>query len=95
MNKLNYYLHKNNMTGEVIYIEYDKIDGYPVTPKTNIVDAIAVNKIIFSMLGKIGYGAAERRVDAELNVFIFNEDYVSVKYFVVFGFRKIMRVFCH
>ena len=47
MNKLNYYLHKNNMTGEVIYIEYDKIDGYPVTPKTNIVDAIAVNKIIF------------------------------------------------
>ena len=33
MNKLNYYLHKNNKTGEVIYIEYDKIDGYPVTPR--------------------------------------------------------------
>lgn len=47
MNKLNYYLHKNNTTGEVIYIEYDKIDGYPVTPKTRITDAISVNKIIF------------------------------------------------
>lgn len=47
MNKLNYYLHKNNKTGEIIYIEYDKLNGYPVTPKTNIMDAISVNKIIF------------------------------------------------
>ena len=47
MNKLNYYLHKNDKTGEVLYIEYDKLDGYPVTPKTNIADAISVNKIIF------------------------------------------------
>ena len=47
MNKLNYYLHKNNITNEVIYLEYDKLDGYPVTPKTNITDAIRVNKIIF------------------------------------------------
>jgi len=47
MNKLNYYLHKNNKTGEVIYIEYDKLNGYPVTPKTNIIDAISVNKIVF------------------------------------------------
>lgn len=47
MNRLNYYLHKDNKTGEVIYIEYDKLDGYPVTPKTKIVDAISVNKIVF------------------------------------------------
>ena len=47
MSKFNYYLHKNNLTGEVIYIEYNKINGYPVTPKTNITDAISVNKIIF------------------------------------------------
>ena len=47
MNKFNYYLHKNSHTGEVIYLEYDKIDGYPITPKTNINDAIKVNKIVF------------------------------------------------
>lgn len=47
MNKFNYYLHKDNNTGEVIYLEYDKLEGYPVTPKTNINDAIKVNKIIF------------------------------------------------
>lgn len=47
MNKFNYYLHKNDQTGEVIYIEYDKLKGYSVTPKTNIIDAISVNKIIF------------------------------------------------
>ena len=47
MNKFNYYLHKNSQTGEVIYLEYDKIDGYPITPKTNINDAIKVNKIVF------------------------------------------------
>ena len=47
MNKFNYYLHKDSKTGEVIYLEYDKLDGYPITPKTNIVDAIKVNKIIF------------------------------------------------
>ena len=47
MNKFNYYLHKNSQTGEIIYLEYDKIDGYPITPKTNINDAIKVNKIVF------------------------------------------------
>ncbi len=43
----NYYLHKNSKTGEVLYFEYEKIKGYPITPKTKIEDAIEVNKIIF------------------------------------------------
>ena len=43
----NYYLHKNNKTGEIIYFEYEKIKGYAITPKTKIEDAIEVNKIIF------------------------------------------------
>ena len=42
----NYYLHKNNQTGEVIYLEYNKIKGYPITPKTKIEDAIEVNKVV-------------------------------------------------
>ena len=43
----NYYLHKNNETGEIVYLEYEKIKGYPITPKTRIEDAIEVSKIVF------------------------------------------------
>ena len=47
MRKGNYYLHRDNLSGEILYLEYDKIKGYDITPKTNIEDAICVNKIIF------------------------------------------------
>ncbi|MCI6265713.1 MAG: hypothetical protein MR598_02570 [Erysipelotrichaceae bacterium] len=47
MEKGNYYLYRNQKSGEILYLEYDKIKGYPITPKTKIEDAIAVNKIIF------------------------------------------------
>lgn len=47
MNKKNYYLKKDKKSGEVIYLEYDKIKGYNITPKSNIYDAITVNKIVF------------------------------------------------
>ena len=47
MNKLNYYLYKDSKTGEIIYLEYDKINGYHITPKSKILDAIRVNKIVF------------------------------------------------
>lgn len=47
MSKNNYYLKKDKKTGEVIYLEYDKIKGYNITPKSNIYDAITVNKIVF------------------------------------------------
>ena len=43
----NYYLNKDSQTGEILYLEYNKIKGYPITPKTKIEDAIEVNKIIF------------------------------------------------
>ena len=43
----NYYLHKDKKTGEILYFEYEKIKGYPITPKTKIEDAISVDKIIF------------------------------------------------
>lgn len=47
MERKNYYLHKDSKTGEILYLEYDKISGYPITPKTEVEDAIKVNKIIF------------------------------------------------
>ena len=47
MERKNYYLHKDSKTGEILYFEYDKIKGYPITPKTEVEDAIRVNKIVF------------------------------------------------
>lgn len=47
MNKKNYYLHKDKLSGEIIYLEYDKIKGYDITPKVKLEDAIKVNKIVF------------------------------------------------
>lgn len=47
MARKNYYLYRNQYSGEILYLEYDKINGYPITPKTKIEDAIKVNKIVF------------------------------------------------
>lgn len=47
MNKGNYFLHRDNLSGEILYLEYDKIKGYDITPKTKLEDAIKVNKIVF------------------------------------------------
>ena len=47
MANLNYFLEKNNKTNEIVYMEYEKLEGYKLTPKTNIYDGIRVNKIVF------------------------------------------------
>lgn len=47
MREKNYYLHRDKLSGEILYLEYDKIDGYHITPKTKVEDAIKVNKIVF------------------------------------------------
>lgn len=44
---LNYYVERNNDTKEIVYIEYNILDGYKITPKTKKEDAIEVNKIVF------------------------------------------------
>lgn len=47
MDKRSYSISRDKMSGEAIYFEYDKIDGYQVTPKTSKKDAIEVSKIVF------------------------------------------------
>ena len=42
----NYFISRDNKTGEIVYLEYDK-NGYKVTPKAKKKDAIEVNKIVF------------------------------------------------
>lgn len=46
MMRSNYFVSKDNKTGEVVYLEYNK-NGYKVTPKAKREDAIEVNKIVF------------------------------------------------
>ena len=36
MERKNYYLHKDKKSGEILYLEDDKIKGYPIRPKTKI-----------------------------------------------------------
>lgn len=48
MTRENYFVERNHETDEVVYLEYDKIDGYEITPKTKMKDAISVKKIVFA-----------------------------------------------
>ena len=48
MTRENYFVERNHETDEVVYLEYDKIDGYEITPKTKMEDAISVKKIVFA-----------------------------------------------
>lgn len=62
----NYYVERNNETKEIIYIEYEKLDGYKMTPKTKKEDAIEVSKIVFvnpSMTEKI----LKKKIDYKIN----------------------------
>ena len=43
----NYYVSRDEKTNEVVYLEYDKIDGYKVSPKVSKKDEIEVSKIVF------------------------------------------------
>lgn len=47
MKNINYYVSRDNETKEIIYMEYNKIEGYKITPKTKKEDAIEVSKIVF------------------------------------------------
>lgn len=47
MSKKNYYLKRDSKSGEITYMEFDKIKGYNITPKSDIYDGIKVDKIVF------------------------------------------------
>ena len=46
MNKVNYYLSKDEKTGNVVYFEYNKLDGYQVKPKKQQKNTIDVSQIL-------------------------------------------------
>ena len=47
MDRRSYSVSRNEMANESVLLEYDKIEGYNVTPKTKLEDAIKVDKIVF------------------------------------------------
>ncbi len=47
MSKKNYYLKRDSKSGEIMYMEFDRIKGYNITPKSDIYDGIKVDKIVF------------------------------------------------
>lgn len=47
MDNKSYSVSRNKMSNESVYFEYDKVDGYKVTPKTKKKDDIEVSKIVF------------------------------------------------
>ena len=66
MDKKSYSLSRETQGNEVVYFEYDKVDGYKVTPKAKKKDSIEVNKIIFvndSLSEKI----IRKKIDKKIN----------------------------
>ena len=47
LDKRSYSVSRNEMSNENVFFEYDKIDGYKVTPKAKKKDSIEVSKIVF------------------------------------------------
>ena len=45
--KNNFYVQKDNKTNDIVYIEFNEMDGYKITPKIKKEDTIEVNKVVF------------------------------------------------
>lgn len=63
MSLSNYYLHKDQLSGEILYLEYDKIKGYDITPKTKIDNGIKVNKIVM-----VNPGLSEKLIKKKIEI---------------------------
>lgn len=66
LDKKNYSLSREEKGNEVVYFEYDKVDGYKITPKAKKKDSIEVSKIIFvndSLSEKI----IRKKIDKKIN----------------------------
>lgn len=61
----NYFINKDNKTGEIVYLEYDK-NGYSVSPKTKKKDDIEVNKIVF-VSPELTSKLLKKKIDIKIN----------------------------
>ena len=64
----NYFINKDNKTGEIVYLEYNK-NGYSVSPKTKKKDDIEVNKIVF-VSPELTNKLIKKKIDIRINKII-------------------------
>lgn len=66
----NYMVAKSNYNGEVVFINYDKVDGYKLSPKTSRYPGISVNSLVIikpSFIEKILKKKIKRKLDYYFN----------------------------
>ena len=64
--KNNYYVQRNSVSRQTIFIEFDNMQGYNILPKTKKNEEISVNKIVFinpSFSEKI----IKRKINSKIN----------------------------
>ena len=61
----NYFINKDNKTGEIVYLEYDK-NGYSVSPKVKKKDDREVNKIVF-VSPELTSKLLKKKIDIKIN----------------------------
>lgn len=70
MENKGYYISKKGKNGEIVYIDYDKLAGFNITPKNNVkYDGIVVNKMIIikpSLIEKV----LKRKIKNKLNLYL-------------------------
>lgn len=71
----NYYISKDNKSGEVVYLEYNK-DGYKVSPKARKKNEIEVNKIVF-VSPELTQKLLKKKIDSKVSKLLLelNTDY--------------------
>lgn len=69
MNNINYYLNKDKKTGEILFLEYDKIEGYNIKPKKDIENGIKVNKIVF-VNPSLSEKLIRKKIEIKINYFL-------------------------
>ena len=63
--KNNYYIQKDSITGDTIFIEFNNMKGYQVSPKTKNEDEIEVNKIVF-VSNSLSEKIIKKKIDAKV-----------------------------
>ncbi len=72
----NYFISKDNKSGEIVYLEYDK-DGYKVTPKRKKEDAIEVNKIVF-VSPKLTEKLIKKKIDHKVDKLLYELNLINI-----------------
>ena len=74
MRERHYYIYRKDNNKEIIYIDYDKLKGFGLSPKNNVkYDGVIVNKMVIikpSMIEKVLKKKIKRKLDLYLKFII-------------------------